>query len=1122
MRLSCVLLCLLLCAVGVFAQSGRGTILGTVTDPTGAVMPEVSVAVMNTATNVKSTATTDELGNYRTPYLIPGPYAVTFEKEGFKSFRRDGIVLVLDATLRIDAQLAVGAVGQSVEVVANASLLETETSTAGTVVPNVVVVNVPVWQRWVNTFAYLSPNVKPSTWSGSLSNISVNGQRAKATTFNFDGTSAQSPDSNTDTVAPSIDAVAEFKITTEVPTAEFAHSAGGAINVFIKSGTNEFHGSTFYFNRTKALRALNYFDRGQPPNWNFTQVGGTAGGPIYFPKLYNGKNRSFFFASYQGTRHPYANPRVWSVPEPRFLNGDFSGYRQIYDPDSTTLNRTTNVWSRAPFAGNQMPVSRMDPVARKAGAYYPAPNQTSTVNPWGPSNNLIMNPVYSFDLDAIDWRLDQAITDNSKLFLRESWNYQRGRLPLVVKEPAAEDLQYHYPSHRASWTLGHNQTISSNKFNEVRLGYMRRRYQVWPVSKGQGWASQLGIPDPGTPNFNLAFPRFDISNGIYPLGPSTARLDIDQLQENIQVTENFTFVRRSHTFKTGYYLERIRLSQRGPGAGGYSPSGVFSFTGSQTAFPRDTASGMPFADFMMGTPSSSTFGMMTNPWRVRFWNHQFYFQDDWKVNRKLTLNLGLRYNLDLPRTAVGNHQSNFDPNATDYIIPAPYATTPQKGTVVHSEVSGAPKRLSKTQKRNFNPRLGFAYQLNSKTVLRGGFGMYNAQFHPYGLNLLYDEYNTGYVFGAKTGGDPTYWYKLSQGPPKFTYPVNEYGYTPYAGTISSRNVSWWDQNMLLPYTLNWHFAVQRVIISDLMLEVAYSGAAGVKLINNININQIPVEMTNNTVYQDRQPYKPYISYGNITYWSNLGHSTYHSGTWKLEKRFSYGLSFVTHFTFSKAIDNASGDGGISARTAYNLRLEKARGDFDTTRRWVLSGGYQLPFGPGKRFGGSTKGWKARLIEGYEIFTMSICQSGPWITPGMGFQGVRTAHGGTARPDLVPGVPVRLPNWNTGTNRFDFANQPRYYNPAAFSKPADYTLGTAGRNILPTPPLPYTDIAIQKNVSLSERLKLQLRCELEHAFNNPIFAAPNSSAGSAGFGRITSIMGNWGDPLSAQLSFKLMW
>jgi len=575
MRLSCVLLCLLLCAVGVFAQSGRGTILGTVTDPTGAVMPEVSVAVMNTATNVKSTATTDELGNYRTPYLIPGPYAVTFEKEGFKSFRRDGIVLVLDATLRIDAQLAVGAVGQSVEVVANASLLETETSTAGTVVPNVVVVNVPVWQRWVNTFAYLSPNVKPSTWSGSLSNISVNGQRAKATTFNFDGTSAQSPDSNTDTVAPSIDAVAEFKITTEVPTAEFAHSAGGAINVFIKSGTNEFHGSTFYFNRTKALRALNYFDRGQPPNWNFTQVGGTAGGPIYFPKLYNGKNRSFFFASYQGTRHPYANPRVWSVPEPRFLNGDFSGYRQIYDPDSTTLNRTTNVWSRAPFAGNQMPVSRMDPVARKAGAYYPAPNQTSTVNPWGPSNNLIMNPVYSFDLDAIDWRLDQAITDNSKLFLRESWNYQRGRLPLVVKEPAAEDLQYHYPSHRASWTLGHNQTISSNKFNEVRLGYMRRRYQVWPVSKGQGWASQLGIPDPGTPNFNLAFPRFDISNGIYPLGPSTARLDIDQLQENIQVTENFTFVRRSHTFKTGYYLERIRLSQRGPGAGGYSPSGVF-------------------------------------------------------------------------------------------------------------------------------------------------------------------------------------------------------------------------------------------------------------------------------------------------------------------------------------------------------------------------------------------------------------------------------------------------------------------------------------------------------------------------------------------------------------------
>jgi len=194
-----------------------------------------------------------------------------------------------------------------------------------------------------------------------------------------------------------------------------------------------------------------------------------------------------------------------------------------------------------------------------------------------------------------------------------------------------------------------------------------------------------------------------------------------------------------------------------------------------------------------------------------------------------------------------------------------------------------------------------------------------------------------------------------------------------------------------------------------------------------------------------------------------------------------------------------------------LSLERAVSDYDARRRWVLSGGYQLPFGPGKRFGGSTKGWKARLIEGYELFTMAIYQSGPWVTPGMGFQGVRTAHGGSSRPDLAPGVPVRVPGWNTGADPFDFASQPRYYNAAAFSKPADFTLGTAGRNILPTPPLPYQDFAIQKNVSLSERLKLQLRCGLEHAFNNPIWSAPNSSADSSAFGQITAIMGNGGRP-----------
>ncbi|MEK7408187.1 MAG: TonB-dependent receptor [Acidobacteriota bacterium] len=1109
-----------LLALPLFAQSGRGTILGTVTDPTGAVIPQVAVTVTNTETNVKSAATSDELGNYRAPYLIPGPYAVTFEKEGFRLHRRDGIILVLDATVRVDAELAVGAVGQSVEVIANASLLETETSTAGTVVPNVIVVNVPVWQRWVNTFAYLSPSVRPATWQGSLGGISVNGQRSKDTSFNFDGTSAQSPHTNVETIAPSIDAVAEFKITTEIPSAEFAHAAGGAINVFIKNGTNDLHGSVFFFNRTKMLRALNYFDRGQPPNWNFHQFGGTAGGPIYFPKLYNGKNRSFFFASFQGTRHPYANPQVLSLPDPRWIGGDFSGYRQIYDPQSSTYDAATNRWSRVPFVGNQIPASRQDPVARKIAPYFPAPNRPPTMNPWGPASNFLWNPVNSFDLDAVDWRLDHSFSDSSKIFLRESWNYQRGRTWLLFTEPAADDRQRFAPTHRGSWTLGHNQTLSATKFNEARLGYMRRRWQSQHPSQGQNYAAKIGIPEKGLPNFGWAFPRFNIDN-MEALGPATGSVNIDQVEENYQFTENFTFVRGVHTLKAGYFLEHVRLSNYGLTAGGSSPSGVFNFNGGQTAFPRDTASGIPFADFLMGTPSSSSFGMMQNPWRVRYWNHQLYFQDDWKVNRRLTLNFGLRYNLDLPRTAVGNHQSNFDPDAMDYIIPLPYSATPRKGTVAHSEVDGVPKRLAKIQKLNFNPRFGFAYQATSKTVLRGGIGFYNSQFHPNGLNQLFDEYNTGFNFSGKTGGDPTYWYRLSEGPLPFTYSINQHGYTPYAGSITGRNVSWWDRDMKMPYTINWTFSIQRALPGNMLLETSYVGSSGVRLISNVNINQIPVEMTNETVYQDRQGYKPYIQFGNITYWGNIAHSTYHGGTWKLEKRFSHGLNFVTHFTFSKSIDNASGD-GFSGRTAYNLALERGVSDFDTKRRYVISGGYQLPFGPGKFFGRQSRGLVARLIEGYEVHTMGIFQSGPWQTPSMGFQGVRTTHGGSTRPDLVPGVPVRLPNWNTGADRFDFANQPRYYNAAAFKAPANFTLGTAGRNILPSPPLRYVDFAIQKNVTLRERLKLQLRVELENAFNTSIFQAPNASAGSSTFGQITRTLGNWGDPLSAQLSGKLMW
>ncbi len=1086
-----IVLALLLASAIASAQIGTSTITGRVTDPSGAVVPQVRIVVVNTDTNFNFTATTNEEGLFRVQSLQPGPYRVTFEASGFKRLVRQNIVLRTGDVLAVDASLEVGATAESIEVQAAAPLLETETSAGGEVAEGKFLYTLPTFQRFTNSTLNYVPGMTDEgyTWGETLGGFHVAGARGTAAFFD-DGVNAQNPADQTATAKVPLNSVAEVKVLTTALPAEYGHSAAGAVSVVTKTGTNVPHGEAAMFGRSRVMMHRRFFDRArmtQPtpgyPNGRSAFVlfpDAYLSGPVWIPKVYDGRNKTFFTVSWQKYIEKMKSTEYYaSVPTPEMKRGDFTfgGIGQpLYDPGSTRRDANGN-WVRDPIPGNVIPQSRIDPAARKVLALDPwdPPNNASSLTSTGPFNNVFYYEyARSFKPDG-SWRVDHQFTQNFKLqaSMTYSANAGLGR-PKQWHLPEFDGSNYsNSPWTSYTWTFGNTWVVNPSMINDIRLGYYRRRNWTWSSTYGIDGNALLGIP-------NLpvkAMPQLNTGFGFNTAGPA------NNLNENISVRDDLTKISGTHAFKMGYELMRLRQNQWSVPS---NVAGSFSFIPANGLLPNGSSmarTGNTFAGFLLGYVSSASFSMNLASWLPRSYIHSFYFQDDWKATPTLTLNLGVRYSNESPFMTKWKQMSQWDPAFVDPV-------TGKMGGVTHPD-----SPLNKRDNNNFQPRLGVAWHPLRRWVFRTGFGVNSIDVKFPGGQ--FEEYSSQ-VSQSMPTGDPRPVYSISQGPNPVVYAIRPDGTSPYQGTTySGRGSARYNPDLHNPYQLNWNQSIQYEVNSNYVIELLYQGSAGVGLTENWPLNTLPLDYAkgdrsiNLALNNAFQNYRPYTHFGDITLRNaNMGHSTYHAGTIQLEKRYSQGFNFITFYTFSKAIDSAAG--GVAP--IGNRNLNKARAAYDRTQRFVGAVTYELPLGKNKRFLNKGGIWD-KIFGGYQIVWIQTFETGNPLTFSFAnspYLYLPTAMG-ERRPNINGQIRLR-DNWrDMGGDRFNASNINSVFTSMdVFSYPAEFTVGNAGRNIANGPGLRWTQVSAEKNLSLTEKLNLQVRWEMNNALHTFNFTNPTTT------------------------------
>jgi hypothetical protein len=1090
-------------AAALNAQIGTSTITGRVVDPTGAVVPAVNVSIVQEGTNFTSTAVTNAEGLYRVLSLQPGKYRMTFEAAGFKKAVREDVELRTGDTLAVDMTMQVGNVSESIEVSGAVALLETETSSTGTVISGNVLYDMPLYQRYINSTLNLVPGMTTGgyAYGGSLGSYHLAGQRAGAIGIFEDGVNGNDQGAGTETTKPIQNAVAEVKVLTTVPSAEYGHSAGGVISAVKKSGTNELHGMASFYGRTRSMQHRLFFDQlrssqptpGRPngvPTF-FMLPDANLGGPVVIPKVYNGKNKTFFFFAYQRLHEKKVAQVDSAVPSLGMRRGEFnfSGANPIYDP--ATTRGGPGSWARDLFPGNVIPQSRIDPVARKVLDFDPwqLPNRPDRFTSTGATGNYLADEFANVFFDDYSIRLDHQFSSAFKIYYSWTDNRFSGfQRPWNIRPelPAFDHVAGNFsPSRNQLMSLGKTWIVSPSVVNDARVGYTRRRSQLEVASYQQNWAQTLGIPNVTAD----LFPAFGSGNrngpeSIYGMSGATPSRNVN---ETLSFRDDLSYIRGTHAFKMGYDLLRLRLN-----SAVIAHPVRFDFSGStQGLTPEGIAAantGSPFAGFLTGYVTSATFTTELTSWLPRSSIHSFYFQDDWKVSPALTVNWGVRYSNEGPFNTKYGLMSQFDPNATDTL-------TGNRGAIAHPA-----KGLNRRDSNNFNPRLGLAWHPLEKWVFRGGFGFYTVDVKFPAGREMYDEYQAIALQQAPPG-DPRPIYQISRGTPP-PAPNIVSGVAPFVGrNFGGRNIAYWDPNLRNPYVMNWNASVQHEFTRDYLVELSYQGSGGVGLIERWELNTFPSDFfAGNRAQQllvnaSAQNFRPYPHLGNITMRSNFGHSTFHSGTVKLEKRMSKGLYFITFYTFSKAIDSADNDnagGGVAPVT--NRSLEKARAGFDRNHRYIGTVNWELPFGTGKRFssGNRVLNW---LMSGLELSWIQTIESGNPLN--FSFANAPTNNyypgfAGARRPNLVATPVYNFGLWNNGgPNRFVEVQRPAVIDMSAFAAPAEFTPGNAGRNIITGPRLVWAQISAQKNFRIKERFNAQLRWDFQNALKTYNFTGPGT-------------------------------
>jgi hypothetical protein len=1098
----------------VFAQISTGTITGTVTDPQGAPVAEVKVLVVETNTNFQARSQTNAEGIYRIQSLQPGSYTVTFEASGFKTLVQSGLQLQVGQVLPVDGALQLGQVTEQVEVTGQAALLETETSSTSTVTEGDTLYKMPLYQRYVLNALNISPNVTMNGYSygGSLGGFNVAGLRSSGTTVFEDGVFGNDPVLSTGTdIKPVENSVGEVQLVTGTLPAEYGHSSGGVLTVAKKNGTNDYHGEASDLGRTRSMTHRQFFNlyktsQTQPgapdgvPAW-FMQLDGSLSGPISIPKIYSGKNRTFFYFGIQKLIEKKSTAYTSQTPTPAEQNGNFTfgGVgQQLYDPSTTNL--VNGVWTRQPIPGNIIAPSQMDPVYTKLLSYNPwiAPNMPGSLTSAGPVSNYTWESRSRTFFSDFSGRVDHQFSPNLKAYGSYTYNYTSGlQRPTSIAVPAFDYANgIVAPFTQQNSSTGLTKLFGPTALNDARVGFYRLRNDTLVPSYNQDWAGKLGIPNDSPvlfPTFsgtvasgNSTAPALNTTYGLGAPSPSTG------IRQVWTFRDDFTKIVGTHAFKVGYEFLYFQANYIQVG----QPSGIFQFdnmtAGLQPNGQPIPNTGNQLAGFELGYVRQANFTEYTSTWLPRDSINSLYFQDDWKFSHTLTFNLGLRWSTESPFHTAHNLISNFSPTTVDPV-------TGKLGAIVHP--SGG---LNQRDLKNFQPRIGMAWHPRDRLVFRAGFGINTIDIRFPNALQQFDEYQAQ-VAQQQAPGNPEPIYRISQFPGGITYPIRANDTAPYVGTnYSSRNIYWMDGHLHPGYAMNWNASIQYQLSANNILKLTYQGSAGIDLVESWNVNVFPTSYGANNpalraaAFAAPQNYLPYSQFGAINYMSNTGHSTYHSGTIQFQKRYSEGLVVDSYYTFSKALDDCDNDYGTCTGVAPidNRNLNKGRAAYDRTHVFVTSFTYELPFGQGRHFVNNNK-FLDYLIGGYELAWIQSIESGNPF--GFTFTNSPYNYYPTAIGNQVPNLTcnnISMPAFGLGNdiggNRFNQALENPVLPVSCLAVPAAFTPGNAGRNIVTGPGILYSQFSAKKNFRLTEKLILQFRFDFQNPFHNYGFNNPSST------------------------------
>ncbi|MGA2114481.1 MAG: TonB-dependent receptor [Bryobacteraceae bacterium] len=1116
-------------AVVAYCQISTGTITGTLTDPSGAAVPNVQVTVVQTETNFETKVSSNPDGVYRVPALIPGTYRLTFEAAGFKRLVQSGITLQVGDVLPVNVRLELGQLSESVQVSALSTLLETETSSTGTVTEGDTLYTVPLYQRYVLNSLDLVPGMTMNgyAYGGSLGGFNVAGQRSTGTAVFSDGMLGNDPLASTgNDIKPVENSVEEVKVLTGTLPAEFGHSTGGIVTVVNKSGTNGFHGMVSDYGRTRSMTERQFFNeyktsQSQPgapngvPAW-FMQPDGSGGGPVVIPHVYNGRNKTFWYVGYQKLIEKKAAAYTSQTPTPAELGGNFTfgGLgSQLYDP-LTTTQLANGTWTRSPLPGNIVPASRFDPVAAKIISLNPwvPPNQPGSLSSTGPVSNYTYEAKSRTFYEDYSGRIDEQINPSFKLFGSYTYNHESGHgrptsIDLPVFDGANGTLT---PFTEQSYSIGASYIIGPTAFNDFRVGYYRARNDTFVPSYNENWPSQLGIPNDSPllmPSFSSTMasgytsaPALNTMYGLTVPGPSR------DIRETLSLRDDFSKMVGTHSFKMGYEVLDFRANYWQLG----QPSGIFQFNNMTAGLqasgaPATATPGNLLAAFELGSVAQANFTTYTTTWLPRDAINSLYVQDDWKASKNLTLNLGLRWSTESPYHTAHGLESNFSPTTVDPL-------TGMMGAIVHPTGD-----LNTRSLRDFQPRIGLAYHPFNKLVLRGGFGINSIDIRFPNALQQFDEYQAQ-VAQARAPGDPRPLFQLSQGPAPVQYNILSDDASTYIGTnYSSRTAYWMVGNLHPGYVMNWNGTAEYQVSPNNLFKLMYQGSAGIHLIESWNINVFPTSFgAGNPTLQSAalaatQNYLPYPQFGTVTQMANTGHSTYHAGTVQFQKRYSQGLVLDTFYTMSKAIDDCDSDYGSCTGVAptTDRELNKGRAGYDRHQVFVTSATYNLPIGKGRHFLNHSRVLDF-LIGGYNIAWVQTFMTGNPMS--FSFTDNPNNEFPTSIGNWVPNLAcsdITMKEFGLGKaiggNRFNQSLENPLLKVSCFTAPAAFTPGNAGRNIVTGPGIIYSQASASKNFKFKERWNLQFRFDMQNPFHNYGFANPSTQVDFLNpqlFGKIT--------------------